>query len=87
MLLKKIKGVKSGDIAGSYRRQSESVGDLDILVSGAAVAEEAEKKIFKVFPKITAIASGDTKISFVIFPQNLQVDIRFVPKESSFPPQ
>ena len=81
-ILKKIKGVKKVDIAGSYRRKLSTVGDLDILVCGAPVAGIAEKKIFKAFPKITSLASGATKIAFVIFPQNLQVDVRFVPEES-----
>jgi len=81
-LIKKIKGVKSAEVAGSFRRQAETVGDLDILVSGKPVAEKAEKEIFKAFENLTSLASGDTKIAFVMFPENLQVDIRFVPEES-----
>ena len=81
-ILKRIKGVKKVDIAGSYRRKLSTVGDLDILVCGAPVAGIAEKRIFKAFSNTTSLASGETKIAFVIFPQNLQVDIRFVPEES-----
>ena len=81
-ILKRIKGVKKVDIAGSWRRKLPTVGDLDILVCGAPVADIAEKKIFKAFPDHTSLASGETKIAFVIFPQNLQVDARFVPEES-----
>lgn len=82
-ILKKIKGVKKIEVAGSYRRGSKTVGDLDILTVGMrSSASTAEKKIYKAFPKHTILASGDTKISFVIFPENLQVDIRFVPEES-----
>jgi len=82
-LLKKIKGVKKAEAAGSYRRQASTVGDLDILVVGsAAVTLLAEKRISETFPDLTMLASGETKIAFVIFPENLQVDIRFVPEES-----
>ena len=81
-ILKKTKGIKQVEVGGSYRRQAETVGDLDILVSGNPSIEEAEKKIYKTFLDHTILASGETKIAFVIFPQNLQVDIRFVPEES-----
>ncbi|MBU1017737.1 hypothetical protein KKA33_01775 [Patescibacteria group bacterium] len=83
MLLKKIKGVKKVEVAGSYRRQALTVGDLDLLVVGKrSAAVNAEKQITKTFPGLTILAGGETKIAFVIFPQNLQVDIRFVPEES-----
>lgn len=81
-ILKKIKGVDQVVVAGSYRRGAEDVGDLDILVSGDPKVDEAEKKIYKEFPDHTPLASGETKIAFVIFPKNLQVDIRFVPEDS-----
>lgn len=81
-ILKKIKETKKVEVGGSYRRGMPTVGDLDILVCDGKVAEKAEKKIFEAFPDITSLASGETKIAFTIFPQNLQVDIRFVPEES-----
>jgi DNA polymerase (family 10) len=81
-ILKKIKGVKKVEVAGSYRRQSPTVGDVDILVCGKPVADKAEKSIKKEFTEITMLGSGETKIAFMIFPDNLQVDIRFVPEES-----
>jgi len=82
-VLKKIKGVTHVDVGGSYRRGSPTVGDLDLLVVGpknAIVA--AEKQITKLFQTLSILARGETKFAFVIFPQNLQVDIRFVPEES-----
>ncbi|MBI5754864.1 hypothetical protein HZA41_01440 [Candidatus Peregrinibacteria bacterium] len=81
-ILKKTKGVKKVEIAGSYRRKSETVGDLDILVLGEKSGAEAEKNLLKAFDNTTILASGETKVSFMIFPENLQVDIRFVPEES-----
>lgn len=81
-MLEAIKGVRQVEIAGSFRRGAPTIGDLDILVSGKPVADIAEKKAKEMFDQLTMLASGDTKISFVIFPENLQVDIRFVPQES-----
>ncbi|MBI5411674.1 hypothetical protein HZA43_00685 [Candidatus Peregrinibacteria bacterium] len=76
--LKKIRGVKNVMACGSYRRGAPDVGDLDILVLGEKAAAAAEKMIKKKFPRLAILASGGTKRAFVIFPQNLQVDIRFV---------
>lgn len=81
-ILKKMKSVKSAEVAGSYRREASTVGDLDILVTGDLDNGKLEKAVRKEFPDITILGSGETKISFVIFPNNLQIDIRFLPKES-----
>ncbi len=81
-LLQQLKGAKHIQIAGSYRRGSKTVGDMDILVTGNVDPKMAEAKITTHFKKMTLLGSGSTKISFVIFPNNLQVDVRFVPEES-----
>ena len=82
-LIKSIKGVNNVEICGSYRREAKTSGDLDILILGTgAVISSVESKVLKSFPNNRLIASGNTKISFVIFPNNLQIDLRFVPKDS-----
>ncbi len=82
-LLKKIKGVKKAEVAGSFRRQAKAVGDLDLLVVGTRRgASNTEKLILKSFPNHTILGSGETKFSFVINSKDLQIDIRFVPEES-----
>jgi DNA polymerase (family X) len=72
--------------AGSLRRGRETVGDLDILVTGAACCtpEEREKSVeyvAKYPPLMTIIAQGDNKISFRLR-NDLQVDVRLLPPES-----
>jgi len=81
-ILKTIPGVQQAIAAGSFRRKSPTVGDLDILVCGRPNVENIEKQVLQEFKENTVLASGETKVAFVIFPQNLQVDIRILPEES-----
>jgi DNA polymerase (family 10) len=72
--------------AGSLRRGRETVGDLDILVTGAACCSAAErelavKHIAQYPPLMSIIAQGDNKISFRLR-GDLQVDVRLLPPES-----
>jgi DNA polymerase (family 10) len=68
------------EVAGSFRRRKETVGDLDILVA----CTDARRVIdhFLHFDEVTAVlAQGETK-STVRLRHGLQVDLRAVPKES-----
>lgn len=64
--------------AGSFRRREETVGDLDVIVSGddpSAVFENLEN--WNLVDKV--VMRGDTKMTFVV--DDLQVDVRVVPDE------
>jgi DNA polymerase (family 10) len=72
--------------AGSLRRGRETVGDLDIVVTGAACcsADERQKAveyIAKYPPLMSILAQGDNKISFQVR-NGMQVDVRLLPPES-----
>jgi len=72
--------------AGSLRRGRETVGDLDILVTGTACSSEAERAnavqyVAKYAPLTDVIARGDNKISFRLR-SGMQVDVRLLPPES-----
>lgn len=72
--------VEQLEMAGSYRRGKETVGDLDLLV----VARDAEVVMdhFGTFPAfVQTIVRGSTKMS-VRTDQGLQVDLRVVPARS-----
>ncbi len=75
-----IDGVKQAVIAGSYRRQKETVGDLDILVTakdGAAVITR-----FVAYDEVGDIVSKGTTRSTVMLKSRFQVDLRVVPEVS-----
>jgi DNA polymerase (family 10) len=84
--LAKFPGFDKITPAGSLRRGRETVGDLDILVTGAACCspEEREKSVeyvAKYPPLMSILAQGDNKISFRLR-NDLQVDVRLLPPES-----
>jgi DNA polymerase (family X) len=72
--------------AGSLRRGRETVGDLDILVTGQACADDAKREqaiehVVKYPPLMDVIARGDNKVSFHVR-SGMQVDVRLLPPES-----
>jgi DNA polymerase (family X) len=84
--LAKFPGIDRITPAGSLRRGRETVGDLDILVTGKACSTEAEREeavqyIAKYPPLMDIIAQGDNKISSHLR-SGMQVDVRLLPPES-----
>lgn len=67
-------------IAGSYRRQKETVGDLDILATSKD-AEKAIKHFTNYEETVRVISSGETKSSIKL-KNGFQVDLRIVKKVS-----
>jgi DNA polymerase (family 10) len=85
-LLKGLPGVEKVTPAGSLRRGRETVGDLDLLVTGTCGTNEKQRnKVIEVilsFPEIReALAKGENKVSFKLR-SGLQVDVRLLPTES-----
>ncbi|WP_457563887.1 helix-hairpin-helix domain-containing protein, partial [Caminibacter pacificus] len=78
--LLKFEGVEIVEIAGSYRRKKETVGDLDILV----VAKDYPKvsEYFIKYPEVKEVHSAGLTRSTVFLQNGLQVDLRAVSHES-----
>ncbi len=80
------KGVEKITPAGSLRRGRETVGDLDILITGEACENDAQRAaltehVLK-FPGIMEVlAKGENKTSFRLR-NGLQVDVRLLPRHS-----
>ncbi len=84
--IKKFPGIDKITPAGSLRRGRETVGDLDILVTGKACTTEEGRQnaiahVAQYPPLMDVIASGDNKISFHVR-SGMQVDVRLLPPES-----
>ncbi len=78
--LQKIKGIKKVTVAGSYRRRSETVGDIDVLVTCKRGSDVIEKFV-KYEDVDRVISSGKTRSS-VVLRNDFQVDLRVVPQVS-----
>jgi len=84
--LRDYPGVDKATPAGSLRRGRETVGDLDILVTGPACSNDTERQklidhIIKLPGLMEIIARGENKVSFRMR-GGMQVDVRFLPPES-----
>ncbi len=78
--LQETAGVQQAIVAGSYRRRLETVGDLDILVTGAAGCPVMDR--FVDYDEVAQVlAKGETR-STVVLRSGLQVDLRVVAPES-----
>jgi DNA polymerase (family 10) len=81
-----LPGVDKITSAGSLRRGRETVGDLDILVTGKCCTDEKQREavIEKIinFPGIRdVIGRGENKVSFRLR-SGMQVDVRLLPPDS-----
>src|SRR5438067_2214595 len=84
--LKDYPGVEKAIPAGSLRRGRETVGELDILVTGPACCNDQDREkliehIIKLPGLMEIIARGENKVSFRMR-GGMQVDVRFLPPES-----
>ena len=84
--LETFPGIEKITPAGSLRRGRETVGDLDVLVTGKACVDDATREqaiehVAKYPPLIDVIARGGNKISFRLR-NGMQVDVRLLSPES-----
>lgn len=78
--LQQYPGLEKLDVAGSYRRYKETVGDLDLL----AIAKNGEEMIqyFVKYPEVARVLSQGETRSTVLLKNGFQIDLRVMPKES-----
>jgi DNA polymerase (family 10) len=84
-LLREFPGIETITPAGSLRRGRETVGDLDLLVTGPACEADivsAAVEYVASLPLIDVLlAKGQNKVSFTLR-NGLQVDVRLLPRAS-----
>ncbi len=78
--LKTARGARRVEMAGSYRRLRDTVGDLDILVS--ATRDNAVMETFVAFERVERVLSKGRTRASVVLDNGLQVDLRVVPRAS-----
>jgi len=79
--LRDTPGVEAITTAGSLRRGRETVGDLDLLVTGPEPDGVLER--FIAWPRVDEVlARGENKASAKVCREGLQVDVRALPRES-----
>jgi DNA polymerase (family 10) len=78
--LRKSPGVHEAEVAGSFRRRRETVGDLDVLVTADDSA--APMDLVAAHPLVEKVlARGETKLR-VRLKEGIEMDVRVVPAES-----
>ncbi|HWB98685.1 MAG TPA: nucleotidyltransferase domain-containing protein, partial [Bryobacteraceae bacterium] len=74
-------GIEQITPAGSLRRGRETVGDLDLLVTGPGAGEALDR--FVKYPQVEQVLGrGENKASATVGREAFQVDVRVLPRES-----
>ncbi len=78
--LRQCPAIDELEVAGSFRRRRETIGDLDV-VAAAAHPEPVMKHLLSFPAMARVVGSGETKTT-VVLKDGLQVDLRVVPRAS-----
>jgi len=81
-----LTGIDKITPAGSLRRGQETVGDLDLLITGDCCSDPQQRaavleRVVKLPGIADVLAQGDNKVSFRLR-SGMQVDVRLLPRES-----
>jgi len=79
-MLERIPEIGRVEVAGSYRRRKETIGDIDVLITSAK-PRSAVSKILALTPVAHVYGMGPTKINLRL-KSGIDVDIRIVPEKS-----
>jgi DNA polymerase (family 10) len=80
-ILREAPGVERVEVAGSFRRRKETVGDLDLLVLSAGDASEVMSRFTDYRGAVSVVSAGESR-GRILLRSGLPVDIRIIPRES-----
>lgn len=78
--LKNVTDIEKIEIAGSYRRKQETIGDIDILVTCDKCDNVMDKFIH--YPQVERVLTKGVTRSSVVLKSGIQIDLRAVPQKS-----
>jgi DNA polymerase (family X) len=78
--LQQAKSVRQVEVAGSFRRMKETVGDLDILVSASDSRDVIQR--FTQYDEVAEVLSAGSAKASVILKNGMQADLRAIAPES-----
>ena len=78
--MRTLKSIRQMEVAGSYRRGRETIGDIDLLVDSDD-ADAVMDHLIRFEEVATVIGRGETKMS-IRLGRGLQIDLRVVPAKS-----
>lgn len=73
-------GLEKVEIAGSYRRRKETIGDVDVLVTCQKPSPVMQH--FKKFPLIRRVENAGSTRGTILLRSGLKIDLRIVPPEA-----
>jgi DNA polymerase (family 10) len=76
--LRKGSSIEQLEVAGSYRRRMETVGDIDILAASNRPGTVMQR--FQNYPEVERVIAAGTTRGTVILRSGLQVDLRILPR-------
>ena len=79
--IREVKGVQRIEVAGSYRRRKETIGDVDLLVQAGLPAPDVMER-FTTFGSVERVDLGGDTRGAVVLRSGLEVDLRVIPPRS-----
>ncbi len=80
--LRSVKGAERVEVAGSYRRRRETIGDIDLLVIAKGEAAVAITDAFTSYTDVEEVLGSGPTRSSVRLKNGLEVDLRVMEQES-----
>ena len=80
--LREVEALEELEVAGSFRRRAETVGDVDLLACAAEGSEGEIMDRFVTFSSVERVVSEGVTKGAVVLRSGLEVDLRIVPRHS-----